>query len=117
MLAPLGSHLPWLNGARITLPRHDRTVSQIVGLERRVTRAGKDSIDHAPHGHDDLANAVAGVVNSLCVGGDSWLERWGPALYGRDEWEKLRNDAQARSKAEQQAWESQQLWKHIRENS
>src|SRR5262249_10905160 len=53
--------LPLLNSGRITLPRHDRLISQIVGLERRVTRAGKDSIDHAPHGHDDLANAVAGV--------------------------------------------------------
>ena len=32
--------------------------------ERRVSRAGKDSIDHAPHGHDDLANAVAGVADA-----------------------------------------------------
>ena len=29
--------LPLLNSGRITLPRHDRLVSQIVGLERRVT--------------------------------------------------------------------------------
>jgi hypothetical protein len=33
------------------------------GLERRTSRSGKDSIDHAPGGHDDLANAVAGVVH------------------------------------------------------
>ena len=46
------------------LPKHDRLVSQIVGLERRVSRAGKDSIDHAPHGHDDLANVVAGVADA-----------------------------------------------------
>src|SRR5262249_50728838 len=59
--------LPLLNSGRITLPRHDRLVSQIVGLERRVTRAGKDSIDHGPHGHDDLANAVAGVADATRV--------------------------------------------------
>ena len=26
-----------------------------------MSRAGRDSIDHAPGAHDDLANAVAGV--------------------------------------------------------
>ena len=26
------------------------------------SRSGKDSIDHAPNGHDDLANAVAGAA-------------------------------------------------------
>ena len=46
--------LPLLNSGRIMLPKHDRLVSQIVGLERRVSRSGKDLIDHAPHGHDDL---------------------------------------------------------------
>ena len=40
-------------------------VAQIVGFERRVTRAGKDSIDHAPNGHDDVANCVAGVAAVL----------------------------------------------------
>ena len=29
-----------------------------------MSRAGKDSIDHAPHGHDDLANCVAGVADA-----------------------------------------------------
>ena len=38
--------LPLLNSGRIMLPKHDRLVSQIVGLERRVSRAGKDSFDH-----------------------------------------------------------------------
>jgi hypothetical protein len=40
--------LPLLNSGRIVLPRHDRLIAQIVGLERRVSRAGRDSIDHAP---------------------------------------------------------------------
>ena len=57
--------LPLLNSGRIVLPRNDRLVTQIVGLERRVTRAGKDSIDHAPNAHDDVANCVAGVAAVL----------------------------------------------------
>jgi hypothetical protein len=47
------------------LPKQDRPVNQSVGLERRVSRAGKDSIDHAPHGHDDLANCVAGAADAI----------------------------------------------------
>jgi hypothetical protein len=39
--------------------------NQLVGLERRTTRAGRDSIDHAPSGHDDLANAVAGTFDVI----------------------------------------------------
>jgi len=30
--------------------------------ERRTTRGGRDSIDHLPGAHDDLANAVAGAL-------------------------------------------------------
>ena len=54
--------LPMLNGATIALLDNARLVNQIAGLERRVSRAGKDSIDHSPGGHDDVANAVAGVA-------------------------------------------------------
>jgi hypothetical protein len=38
-----------------------RLVSQLTSLERRTARGGKDSIDHAPGAHDDVANAVAGA--------------------------------------------------------
>ena len=45
-----------------------RTANAIqVGLERRVARSGKDSIDHGPGGHDDVANSVAGVLTSMGV--------------------------------------------------
>jgi hypothetical protein len=53
--------LPALNSGRILLPRNERLTNQLVGLERRTTRAGRDSIDHAPGGHDDIANVVAGA--------------------------------------------------------
>ncbi|WP_042778957.1 hypothetical protein [Sinorhizobium fredii] len=56
--------LPMLNSKTADLLDSDRLVNQIVGLERRVSRGGKESIDHAPGGHDDLANAVAGVLNA-----------------------------------------------------
>jgi hypothetical protein len=55
--------LPRLNAGSIVLPRSDRLVNQLCNLERRVSRAGKDSIDHGPGGHDDLANAVAGAAS------------------------------------------------------
>ena len=54
--------LPYLNAGRVELLDNDRLVNQLAGLERRTARGGRDSIDHAPSAHDDLANVVAGVV-------------------------------------------------------
>ena len=59
--------LPLLNSGRIVLPRSDRLVNQLCGLERRTSRSGKDSIDHGPGGHDDLCNAVAGAADLLSL--------------------------------------------------
>jgi hypothetical protein len=55
--------LPLLNSGQIVLPKSDRLVNQLTGLERKVARSGKDSIDHAPGTHDDVANAVAGAAD------------------------------------------------------
>jgi hypothetical protein len=57
--------LPLLNAGRIELLDNPRLSAQLVGLERRTARSGRDSIDHAPGGHDDLANSVAGVLVKL----------------------------------------------------
>src|SRR5829696_5626493 len=54
--------LPRLNSGEVDLLDSARIVAQLVGLERRTARGGRDSIDHAPGGHDDLANAVAGAL-------------------------------------------------------
>jgi hypothetical protein len=54
--------LPLLNSRRIELLDIPRLVSQLCSLERRTARGGRDSIDHAPGAHDDLANAVAGAA-------------------------------------------------------
>jgi hypothetical protein len=56
------SLLPLLNSQRIELLDHPRLINQLTGLERRTSRAGKDSIDHVPGGHDDVCNAVAGAA-------------------------------------------------------
>jgi hypothetical protein len=55
--------LPLINSARIELLDHNKLVNQLSGLERRTARGGKDSIDHAPGAHDDVANAVAGLAS------------------------------------------------------
>ena len=52
----------FLNSGRIELLDHPRLIDQLIGLERRTSRAGKDTIDHMPGGHDDIANAVAGAA-------------------------------------------------------
>jgi hypothetical protein len=63
--------LPILNSGRLELLDHPRMVSQFCGLERRTARSGKDTVDHAPGAHDDLANAVAGVASLMGSGATS----------------------------------------------
>jgi hypothetical protein len=57
-----GEALPLLNSGRVDLLDHPRLVAQLCGLERRTARGGRDSIDHAPGGHDDVANVAAGAL-------------------------------------------------------
>jgi hypothetical protein len=51
--------LPLLTTGRVELPPDPVLRIELLGLERRTARSGKDSVDHRPGGHDDLANAVA----------------------------------------------------------
>jgi len=51
-----------LNSGRVELPPCEMVARQLVALERRTSRSGKDTIDHPPNGSDDRANAVAGAV-------------------------------------------------------
>lgn len=57
--------LPKLNSKTIRIPDNPRLINQIAALERRTARGGKDSIDHPPGAHDDLANVVAGVASCI----------------------------------------------------
>jgi hypothetical protein len=52
--------LPMINSGRIRLLDHQRLIGQLCSLERRTSRGGRDSIDHPPDAHDDVANSVCG---------------------------------------------------------
>jgi len=55
--------LPHLSSGKCELLDIPRLAQQIVQLERRTARGGKDSIDHPTGAHDDLANsALAALV-------------------------------------------------------
>jgi hypothetical protein len=54
--------LPALNSRRLELLDMPRLSSQLCALERRTARGGRDSIDHPPGGHDDVANAACGAL-------------------------------------------------------
>ena len=58
--------LPIMNSGRCELLDHKRLAAQLCALERRTARSGRDSIDHGPGGHDDVANAVAGALVRAC---------------------------------------------------
>jgi hypothetical protein len=56
--------LPLVNSGTTALLDQPRLIAQLCGLERRTSRGGRDSIDHGPGGHDDMANAAAGAIVS-----------------------------------------------------
>lgn len=68
--------LPLLNSARCELLDLPRLASQLGGLERRTSRGGRDSIDHAPNSHDDLVNAAAGALVLAAGKGGFDPEKW-----------------------------------------
>ena len=82
-----GDLLATINSCRIQLLDNQRLVSQLTALERRTARGGRDSIDHPPGGHDDLANAVAGLasVNTAYPSYDHEYRGWsGDPSEGRE---------------------------------
>jgi len=54
--------LPLINSGRCELLDLPRLINQLCSLERRTARGGRDSIDHPPNAHDDIANCAAGVL-------------------------------------------------------
>ncbi|WOJ95765.1 hypothetical protein R0137_10980 [Congregibacter brevis] len=53
--------LPQLNSGTVELPPCPVLRRQLLSLERRSTRGGRELIDHGPGAHDDVVNAVAGA--------------------------------------------------------
>ena len=82
--------LPLVNARRCALLDHARLRAQLVSLERRVARSGKDAIDHGPKGHDDVANAAAGALVLATGRAGGWDEfmahydRHGTPLHSQD---------------------------------
>ena len=54
--------LAGMNSETVGLVEHERLQRQLISLERRAARGGRDIIDHPRGGRDDIANAVAGAV-------------------------------------------------------
>lgn len=59
--------VPAVNSGLVDLIEVPRLENQLIALERRTSRGGRDMVDHPPGGHDDIANAVAGAIN-LAIG-------------------------------------------------
>jgi hypothetical protein len=57
--------LPRLTSAEVELLDNEALVSQLCSLQRRTRSGGRDSIDHPPGLHDDLANVAAGVCDAV----------------------------------------------------
>lgn len=60
--------LPRLCSGEIELLDDATLIDQLSALERRTRSGGRDVIDHPPGGHDDLANAIAGVTTVTAAG-------------------------------------------------
>ena len=56
--------LPVFTTGRVEIPDDKRLRQELLALERRTGRDGKDSVDHPPHGHDDVANAAALAIHA-----------------------------------------------------
>jgi hypothetical protein len=54
--------LPLVNTQRAELLDNPTLRTQLLSLERRAIRGGRDSIDHPRGTHDDIANAAAGAL-------------------------------------------------------
>jgi hypothetical protein len=54
--------LPLINGGRIELLDHPKSINQLCSLERKTARSGKDTIDSPPRQHEDIINSIAGAA-------------------------------------------------------
>jgi hypothetical protein len=51
-----------INSRACELPDDPKLKNQLLSLDRKTSRVGRDSVDHPPGGHDDVANAAAGAI-------------------------------------------------------
>lgn len=97
--------LPLLNSRRVDLLDNPKLIGQLVSLERRTARGGRDSIDHPPSAHDDLANVVAGVAVA-CVTTGNYV----PLAAYRSSGDGSEADSITR-------WRRFRMWQHIQNSA
>jgi hypothetical protein len=61
-----------INSKRCELLDHTRMRRQLLDLERRTARGGRDTVDHPPRKHDDLINAAAGALVRIATA-EPWV--------------------------------------------
>jgi hypothetical protein len=61
----LHSLLPAVTAGSVELLDSPDLLRELRGLERRQGPSGRDRVEHRPGAHDDIANAVAGLVSIL----------------------------------------------------
>jgi hypothetical protein len=71
--------VPLFTSGRVRLLSHPRMIDQLCALRRKVGQSGREIVDHPRNAHDDLANAVCGVLWRLSPSGpvssaDNWIE-------------------------------------------
>jgi hypothetical protein len=54
--------LPLFTTGAVSLLDTQPLTLELMQLERRTSRSGRDSVDHPPQGHDDLANSCCGAL-------------------------------------------------------
>jgi hypothetical protein len=86
------SCLPMLNSGRVELLDNKTLRTQFIGLERRTSRGGRDSIDHRPGSHDDTVNAAAGAlmncVRAIPIPSDALFYRGTISWFGKPDQER-----------------------------
>lgn len=93
--------LPLVNARRAELLDDERLVAPQMTLERRTSRGGRDSIDHAPGAHDDRANAVAGA---LVLADAPMREPRIRVLFDDEEWADHQRDLRGRASSFASNW-------------
>lgn len=63
--------LPLFTSGRVELLDHDRLLAQLLSLDRRITRSGRDSIGKPRNGYDDVATN-AGTVDPAAGYRNGW---------------------------------------------
>jgi hypothetical protein len=60
--------LPLMSSDQVELLDIPRAKTQWLGLDRKVSRSGHETVDHGPGAHDDLCNSSAGSLVESSVG-------------------------------------------------